>query len=123
MPFVNLKKETISKSNKEVYQEFYDVVNMGPSELEDWLKTHKSKNVGQDSGDGEAIGHKSGKRIIEIKKKNKDELTNDDYNHMIKVVGYINRHKAQKPDGEIKDTDWRYSLKNWGYDPYRETNC
>ncbi|QLG44987.1 DUF3140 domain-containing protein [Costertonia aggregata] len=113
----------MSKSNEEIYQEFYDAVNMAPSELEDWLKTDKSKNVGQDSGDGEAIGHKSGKRIIEIKKKNKDELTNDDYSHMNKVVGYVNRHKAQKPDGEIKDTDWRYSLKNWGHDPCKEADC
>ncbi|MFD0798359.1 DUF3140 domain-containing protein [Maribacter chungangensis] len=107
----------MSKSNKDIYREFYDTVNMAPSELEDWLATEKSKNVGQDSGDGEAIGHKSGKRIVSIKKKKKDGLTEDDYGHMNKVIGYINRHKAQKPDGKIEDSNWRYSLKNWGYDP------
>ena len=52
--------------NEEIYEEFYDNVNMTPSELEDWLETEKSKSVGQDSGDGEAIGHKSGRKIIKI---------------------------------------------------------
>lgn len=113
----------MSKSKEQIYQEFYDAVNMAPKELEDWLQTENSKEVGQDSGDGEAIGHKSGKKIIAIKNKKKDELSDDDYDHMNKVVGYINRHTAQKPEGNIKDSNWRYSLKNWGYDPCKEQNC
>lgn len=107
----------MSKSNEEIYQEFNEAVNMAPKELKDWLKTDDSKNVGQDSGDGEAIGHKSGKKIIKIKKTNKADLTADNYDHMNKVVGYINRHKAQKPEGSIENSNWRYSLMNWGYDP------
>lgn len=109
----------MSKSKEEIYTAFYDAVNMPPSELEDWLETDESKNVGQDSGDGEAIGHKSGKRIIDIKKKKKADLSDADYDHMNKVIGYINRHAAQKPDGTIEDSNWRYSLKNWGYDPIK----
>lgn len=113
----------MSKSDKEIYDEFYEAVNMAPSELEDWLQTEQSKSVGQDSGDGEAIGHKSGKKIVALQRKNKDELTDDDYDHMNKVVGYVHRHKAQKPDGEIKNSNWRYSLKNWGHDPCKEMDC
>lgn len=111
------------KSKDEIYDEFYDLVNMTPSELEDWLDTDKSKNVGQDSGDGEAIGHKSGRKIIKIKNKKKDELTETNYDHMNKVIGYINRHKAQKPSSDFKESDWRYSLKNWGHDPCKEMDC
>ncbi|MGC1515451.1 MAG: DUF3140 domain-containing protein [Maribacter sp.] len=107
----------MSKSEDTIYKEFYDAVNMTPSALEEWLQTEKSKSVGQDSGDGEAIGHKSGRQIIDIKNKKKDELTESNYDHMNKVVGYINRHKAQRPDGDIEDSNWRYSLMNWGYDP------
>ena len=109
------------KDNKkeEIYDEFYDNVNMTPSEIEDWLETEKSKSVGQDSGDGESIGRKSAKKIIKIKRKKKDDLTTDNYEHMQKVNSYISRHLAQKPDGDIKDTDWRYSLKNWGHDPIK----
>ena len=54
------------KEKEETYQDFKDNVNMAPKELEDWLETDESKSVGQDSGDGESKGHKSGKRIIEI---------------------------------------------------------
>jgi hypothetical protein len=36
---------------------------------------------------------------------------------MRKVVGYINRHLAQRPSGDVTDTRWRHSLMNWGHDP------
>ena len=100
----------------EVYDEFYDCVNMQPKELEEWLETEESKSVG-DSDDGESTGHESGRRIVEIKRTNKDDLTDSQYEHMQKVVGYVHRHTAQKPSGDIEDSDWRYSLMNWGHDP------
>jgi hypothetical protein len=40
---------------------------------------------------------------------------------MNKVVGYINRHLAQRPRGDIEDTKWRYSLMNWGHDPLEDS--
>ena len=104
------------KDKEEVYQEFQDKVNMAPSELETWLETEESKSVGQDSGDGEAIGHKSGARIIDIKRTKKADLTDDQYAHMRKVTSYIARHSAQRPD-EVEGSNWLYSLKNWGHDP------
>lgn len=107
----------MSKSNDEVYQEFYDNVNMAPSELEDWLETDESKSVGQDSGDGESKGRKSAKKIIEIEQKKKDNLTDADYEHMQKANSYVSRHQAQKPPGDTEDTNWACSLKNWGHDP------
>jgi hypothetical protein len=36
---------------------------------------------------------------------------------MHKVVGYVHRHLAQRPSGDVTDTAWRYSLMNWGHDP------
>lgn len=101
---------------EEVYQEFKDKVNMAPKELEDWLDTEESRSVGQDSGDGESKGHKSGKKIVEIKRTNKADLTDSDYEHMKKVNAYVARHTAQEPD-EVEGSDWLYSLKNWGHDP------
>ena len=98
--------------------EFRDCVNMAPQELEDWLDTEESKSVG-DSDGGESTGHKSGRRIVAIKRTNKDDLTDSQWEHMDKVVGYIHRHLAQRPDGDIEDTDWRYSLMNWGHDPLK----
>ena len=114
---------SMSDSKEEIYKSFYDLVNMQPCELEDWLETKASKKVGKDSGDGESVGHKSGRKIVDIKNTKKDNLTDDQYDHMKKVNGYIKRHKAQTPDSDIKNSDWRYSLKNWGYDPCKEMNC
>jgi hypothetical protein len=100
----------------EIRKNFRDAVNMSPSELEEWLDTDESKSVG-DSDDGESTGHLSGRRIVRIKRTNVDELTESDHEHMRKVVGYINRHLAQRPDGDVTHTNWRYSLMNWGHDP------
>ncbi|GAB3331037.1 DUF3140 domain-containing protein [Larkinella ripae] len=104
------------EEKKEVLDEFSDLVNMTPSELEKWLETDESKSVGWDSGDGESVGHKSGEKIIKIKQKKRADLTEPDFDHMRKVVGYIKRHRAQRPS-EVKGSNWEYSLKNWGHNP------
>ena len=104
---------------QEVYEDFNDAVNMQPKELEDWLDTEESKSVG-DSDSGESTGHKMGRHIVDIKNTKKDDLTDKQYEHMQKVVGYVHRHKSQKPDGDIEDSDWRYSLMNWGHDPMKD---
>ena len=101
---------------EEVYQEFKDKVNMAPKELEEWLETEESKSVGQKDGNGESVGHKSGRKIVKIKRTNKADLTDSQYEHMQKTNGYISRHLAQEPD-EVEGSDWLYSLKNWGHDP------
>jgi hypothetical protein len=43
----------------------------------------------------------------------------DDIDHMKKVVGYVNRQQAQKPEGDVEGSNWRYSLLNWGHDPLK----
>ena len=94
-----------------------------PAKLRDWLYTDESHAVGwkgpDGKGDGESVGHRSGRRILEIKAKHRAELEPDDYAHMRKVVGYVARHSKQRPDGDITDTPWRYSLMNWGHDPLK----
>ena len=107
------------KDVKSVIDEFQQVINMTPEELESWLDTDESKEVGQKEGEEESIGHKSGKRIIQLLQKKQDEYTDDDLSHMKKVVSYVHRHLAQRPSGDIEDTRWRYSLKNWGHEPLK----
>ena len=105
----------------ETAKEFDDAVNMTASELEKWLETDQSKDVGQKSdGGGESTGHASGRRIIGLLKAKKSDLSDDDYAHMRKVVGYVRRHSAQRPKGDVEDTHWRYSLMNWGRDPLKD---
>jgi hypothetical protein len=89
----------ISDDHDDVYRDFNQAVNMVPSELADWLDTDPSRSVGVDRG-GESVGHESGRRILAIKATKKTELDDDDYEHMHKVVGYVHRHLAQKPETE-----------------------
>lgn len=113
--------DTIDKD--EVYQDFKQAVNMTASELEHWLATDESKDVGwkgeDGDGSGESVGHRSGKRIIAILHKKKADLTTADYEHMRKVSGYVHRHMKQRP-AHAEDSRWAYSLKNWGHDPMKK---
>jgi hypothetical protein len=107
---------------QETYDAFRDAVNLSPSALQDWLATEESKSVG-DADSGESTGHRSGRRIVEIKRKSKDELTEADLGHMAKVVGYVRRHTAQRPSGDVTESAWRYSLIKWGHDPCKGGGC
>jgi hypothetical protein len=101
----------------EVWDDWQGAVNMTAKELEDFLGSDESKSVGDKSSGGESTGHASGQRIVEIQRTKKADLTDDDAAHMRKVVGYVHRHLAQRPSGDVSDTAWRYSLMNWGHDP------
>ena len=107
----------MSDDQEQTKKDFDEAVNMTASELKKWLDTDESKSVGQKKDGGESTGHESGRHIVRILEKKKADLTDDDLKHMRKVVGYVKRHSAQKPKGDITDTDWRYSLMNWGNDP------
>jgi hypothetical protein len=102
-----------------VAKRFRQAVNMSARELERWLTTEESRSAGQKSGGRESTGHRSGRRIVAILQAGKSSWTEDDYAHMRKVIGYVQRHLAQRPSGEIRDTTWRHSLMNWGHDPLK----
>ena len=114
---------------EEVWDDFTDAVNMTAKELDDWLATDESQEVGwsgggpKDSPGGEeSVGHESGRRIVDILHSKKADLSDDDAAHMRKVVGYVKRHLAQRPDkpeDELEHARWTASLKNWGHDPLK----
>ncbi len=100
----------MAKSDEQVIEEFNEAVNMSRKELEDWLQTDESKSVGQSDGGGESKGHESGRKIVEILDKNESDYTGGDVDHMRRVVSYVHRHLAQRPENDVEDSNWRYSL-------------
>ncbi|KAI2778845.1 hypothetical protein F4815DRAFT_225098 [Daldinia loculata] len=112
------------KDKQTVIEEFNDLVNMSASDLETWLKEESSESAGwgKDDGSGETIGHESGRKIMEILKKNPDKdpqkYEQDDIDHMRRVVAYCKRHLAQE-DRAKRDPGSKSarSLKNWGHNP------
>jgi hypothetical protein len=106
---------------KSVARDFEVAVNMTADELEEWLQTPESLNVGWKGKDGrarESVGHASGRRIVQILQTAASNLGEEDYAHMRKVVGYVRRHLAQEP-ANIVTSRWRFSLMNWGHDPLK----
>jgi len=106
---------------KSTINDFYDAVNMTAKQLATWLDSDESRAVGQkEDGGGESTGHASGRRIVRILGKKRSDYDDEDLAHMRKVTGYVHRHLAQRPDGDVTETPWRSSLMNWGHDPVNE---
>ena len=111
--------QELGDEEREALDAFREAVNMAPAELERWLETDASRAVGQKDGGGESTGHASGRRIVELLRTKQADYTADDVAHMRKVTGYVHRHLAQRPAGDVTDTPWRHSLMNWGHDPVK----
>jgi hypothetical protein len=110
----------MSDERKETIAAFKEAVNMAPAELERWLERDESQAVGQKRDENaESTGHASGRRIVQLLRTKQAEYSDDDLAHMRKVVSYVRRHSAQRPDGDVRDTPWRHSLMNWGHDPLK----
>ena len=106
---------------KQIAVDFKQAVNMTAASLKKWLASDDSKRVGYKSDGGDSVGHQSGERIVKLLDTPADNLQDDDFQHMRKVVGYVHRHLAQGPSKHQVDTsDWRYSLMNWGHDPLED---
>ena len=111
-----------NQDHEQTVREFHEVVNMTASELEEYLDTGDSKGVGMKrEGESEAVGHQSGKEIVELLRKKKGDFNDNDLAQMKRVVSYVHRHLAE--GGPIDDKEhsrWRYSLMNWGHDPMKD---
>ena len=107
------------------YETFHELVNMTPAALRHWLASEASRSVGMtpagervtEAAQTESVGHHMGERILQIRAARRADLTDVDYADMRKVAGYIKRHAAQRPAGDVTETRWRHSLMNWGHDP------
>ena len=108
-------------AKRDVRTEFGDAVNMTAAQLRRWLDTDESRAVGDSGGTStESTGHAMGRHIVDLRDKKVADLDDDDYARMRKVVGYVHRHLAQRPKGDVADTRWRHSLMNWGHDPLKK---
>jgi len=74
---------------------------MPANTLQDWLKTEHSLAVGFKANDAEvSVGHQSGTHIIKLLELKHDEFTDEDIKFANKVICYVHRQLAQKPQGD-----------------------
>jgi hypothetical protein len=108
-----------------IRQEFDRLANLSAAELRAWLDTPQSRKVGTvRKGESESVGRQSARRILAIRATPVENLSDADYAHMKKVIGFCRRHLAQRPHayktgGDVADTRWRWSLMNRGHDPLK----
>ncbi|BCS13083.1 hypothetical protein AtubIFM55763_008892 [Aspergillus tubingensis] len=106
------------KSKDTVIDEFNSLVNMTPNELRDWLKGTQSQSSGWTNESS------SGRKIVSILEHNPSKdpsgYSDEDVDHMRKVVSYCKRHLAQEETAKQNTDSKSYkSLKNWGHDPLK----
>ncbi len=106
--------------NQETLRNFRSAVNMSAAALRCWFETDESNSVGMaPGGEGvtapahtESVGHHMGQRILQFKQCPLAHVTPADYADTRKMIGYVRRHVAQRPAGDIKGSRWRKSLMN-----------
>lgn len=109
------------KSKSQIIQAFKEAVNMSSQDLQAWLQTDQSQQVGQKRANNqESIGHQSGKKIVGLLQKKEEEFSEQDFRDMQRVISYVHRHLAKPPASHIAESRWRYSLMNWGHDPLKK---
>jgi hypothetical protein len=91
--------------DEQVVEEFDKAVNMSSKELEEWLETEEFMEVGQKDSGGESKGHESGREIVGILRKDESDYTEEDLEHMRRVVSYVYRHQAQRPKGDVENSN------------------
>jgi hypothetical protein len=100
------------------WDSFHQVVNMSSEELRAWLLTGTPGEYAAPAGPGPALPE-LGRQVVELLRKRKVELTQQDADVMEQVVDFVLTQEAEGPADMESDDDWRRSLMTVGHDPMR----
>ena len=109
-------KDRIPADVEVAWDSFHEAVNMTSDELRSWLLTESS---GEDAFAAEPdLGlPELGRKVVEILRKRKVDLTSEDANVMRRVSDYVADSESNRPDEGIRHDQWRRSLMTVGHDP------
>jgi hypothetical protein len=100
------------------WDSFHQVINMTSEELRAWLLTEASGENASPVGSGPALPE-LGRQVVELLRKRKVELTEQDADVMEQVVDFVLTQEAEGPADMESDAEWRRSLMTVGHDPMR----
>lgn len=106
------------EEKQSVLEEFNEWVNMSPDEHEQWLKSDCSRDSSIHFS-GSLSDNRAGWRVVELKRKHPEQFEENDFDLMMRAVGFIKRQAFAEPYGYINASQWRYTLMNWGHDPLK----
>lgn len=108
----------VTVAEAEVLRRWRSAVNAEPEALEEWLTTPESASVGTRSLDAHhSVGQLAGMRTVEVLQTPVTQWNESDWAHVRRTIGFVRRHRAQWPMGDLDERRWTYSLRNWGHDP------
>ncbi len=102
---------------RDILDDWHDLMNMKPAELEAWLETEESRSacamVGQN-------GQLTALKVLELARLKPTDLTAAEWAKMREITFDIERSLAAgRPSDAAAQTVWRYALMNCGHDPLR----
>ncbi|WP_067486389.1 DUF3140 domain-containing protein [Actinomadura hibisca] len=114
--------ERLSAEVELLWDDFHRTVNMTSEELRAWLLTDAS---GEDAlpADPDMKVPELGKRVVEILRKRKVDLTSDDVADMRQVVEHADELLEKEPPDGAQDERWRHALMTVGHDPLKPENA
>jgi hypothetical protein len=101
----------------DVWEAFHRSVNMTSRELRDWLHSEPAQGV-RELRPGDPSAQETGRRILEILSKRKQDLTPDDVGDMRWVIDFVTSRLAEPPEA-AEDDSWRQELMTVGRDPLK----
>jgi hypothetical protein len=111
-------EERIPLDVEVAWDSFHEVINMTSEELGAWLLTEGPREGVSPAGPGSALPE-LGRRVVELLRKRKVDLTERDADVMEQVVDFVLTQEADGPAGTETDEEWRRSLMTVGHDPMR----
>jgi hypothetical protein len=107
------------------WDSFHQVVNMTSEELRVWLLTEApaaDEDVFPNEPDVRLLElglPELGRQVVELLRKRKVDLTEQDADVMEQVVDFVLTQEADRPANTGSDNEWRRSLMTVGHDPLR----
>ena len=99
------------------WDSFHQVVNMSSEELRAWLLTDAS-GVEAVPAEPDLGLPELGRRVVDLLRKRKVDLTERDADVMEQVVDFVLTQEAEGP-ADAQSDEWRRSLMTVGHDPMR----
>lgn len=100
------------------WEDFHRLVNMTSDELRIWLLTDASGEEAFPAGPSPGVSG-LGARVVDVLRKRKVDLTEDDAEVMQEVVDFVEDRLDNRPPDAERDERWRHSLMSVGHDPLR----
>ncbi len=101
-----------------VSRRFHEVVNVSASMLDQWLDGDEARACGGvPAPDDELAEHVPGRRVVDVLRTPRGDLTAMDVAFMRRVVVHVEQQLAARPEEPEAVERWRCSLLGWGHDP------